>query len=63
MSCPYSAEEREKWDGVTNPIRPACSKCTECDCEHWAGNCVGCDHKGSSADCLWPYFEDDCAPD
>ncbi len=32
--CPYSEEELQKWDSVSNPMGEACSDCTEYDCEH-----------------------------
>ena len=35
MSCPYSEEELEKWDGVSNPMGQACNNCYKCECEHW----------------------------
>lgn len=34
MGCPYSDEELQKWDSVTNPMGPACSDCEDYDCEH-----------------------------
>jgi len=43
MSCPYSDEELQKWDGVSNPMGPECSRCYNCECEHWAGDCFECD--------------------
>ena len=42
MGCPYSDEELEKWDSVCNPMGPACSECNDCECDHWAGTCEGC---------------------
>jgi hypothetical protein len=39
MSCPYSDEELQKWDSVTNPMGDACYTCQDCHCEHWAGTC------------------------
>lgn len=38
MSCPYSEEELQKWDGVSNPMGKPCQSCYQCDCEHW-GDC------------------------
>jgi hypothetical protein len=34
MSCPYSHEELEYWDGVCNPMGPECYECEDYDCEH-----------------------------
>ncbi len=45
-SCPYSDEELEKWDSVTNPLGDACHVCDNCYCEHWSGtehSCIGGD--------------------
>ncbi len=63
MSCPYSDEELQKWDSVCNPMGPACRDCDECECEHWASSCSDCEHMGSRDNCLYQYYEDDCAPD
>ena len=40
MSCRWSDEELEYWDGVTNPMGMECNECAEWDCEH---NC-NCDN-------------------
>ena len=32
--CPYSDEELEYWDGVSNPMGSECNDCEEYDCEH-----------------------------
>lgn len=37
MSCPYSDEELDYWDGVCNPMGDACYECGEWECEHYAG--------------------------
>jgi hypothetical protein len=34
MSCPYSDEELQEWDGVTNPMGAPCYSCEDWDCEH-----------------------------
>lgn len=34
MSCPYSSEELDLWDGVCNPMGDACDECGEFECEH-----------------------------
>ena len=34
MSCPYSSEELDYWDGVNNPMGKACYECEEWECEH-----------------------------
>lgn len=39
MSCPYSDEELQEWDGVANPMGQACRECYECTCEHYDGDC------------------------
>ena len=33
-ACPYSEEELEKWDSVSNPMGRACLGCENYDCEH-----------------------------
>ena len=43
MGCPYSEEELIKWDSVMNPMGEACYTCTDCDCDHWVGDCEKCD--------------------
>jgi hypothetical protein len=34
MSCPYSDEELQYWDGVTNAMGKECDSCEDFDCEH-----------------------------
>lgn len=34
MSCPYSDEELDYWDGVYNPMGRACYTCEWYECEH-----------------------------
>ena len=34
MSCPYSDEKLEYWDGVSNPMGQACYSCEDWECEH-----------------------------
>ena len=34
MNCPYSSEELDHWDGVSNPMGEACNECGEWECEH-----------------------------
>ena len=34
MSCPYSDEELEYWDSVSNPMGDECYTCEDWDCEH-----------------------------
>ena len=33
-SCPYSDEELDYWDGVSNPMGDACNDCLNYECEH-----------------------------
>lgn len=39
MSCPYSDEQLDYWDGVSNPMGKACYECEEWDCEHNPNSC------------------------
>lgn len=32
--CPYSDEELQFWDSVSNPMGDACDDCDDYDCEH-----------------------------
>jgi len=34
MGCPYTDEQLQFWDGVTNPMGEACHDCEDYDCEH-----------------------------
>lgn len=34
MSCPFSIEELEYFDGVVNPMGEACNDCEDFECEH-----------------------------
>jgi len=34
MSCPYSEEDLDYWDGVANPMGEACNDCQDYDCDH-----------------------------
>jgi hypothetical protein len=34
MNCPYSDEELEYWDSVTNPMGKECESCDDFECEH-----------------------------
>lgn len=34
MRCPWSDEELEYWDGVSNPMGSECNECEVWDCEH-----------------------------
>ena len=34
MGCPYSSEELDYWDGVSNPMGDSCTDCEEYNCEH-----------------------------
>ena len=34
MSCLYSDEEHDYWDGCTNPMGAECDECGEWECEH-----------------------------
>lgn len=34
MSCPYTDDELEYFDGVSNPMGDACRDCDNFECEH-----------------------------
>lgn len=34
MSCPYTDEELEIWDSVTNPMGQPCYRCDDYGCVH-----------------------------
>ena len=34
MSCPYSDEDLERFDSVSNPMGKECYTCEDFDCEH-----------------------------
>ncbi len=38
MSCPYSEQDLELWDGVYNPMGDACDECENYECEHNLGD-------------------------
>jgi len=52
--CPYSEEDLQEWDSVANPMGDACYTCNECECEHWAGSCVGCEMYWKWGECGGP---------
>jgi hypothetical protein len=55
MGCPYSEEELQKYDSVNNPIGEVCDFCDDCDCDHWSGDCKGCEKFEKWPDCGGPY--------
>lgn len=63
MSCPYSDEELQEWDSVCNPMGDACSMCQDCDCDHWAGSCEGCEPSEKWLDCGGPWARDAYPPE
>jgi len=58
LRCPYSEEELQEWDSVCNPMGDACFTCEDCDCDHWAGDCEGCDRTEKWAECGGPWRPD-----
>lgn len=67
MSCPYSDDDLEMFDGVSNPMGSACYECADFDCEHNANindpdgqitddDCLGC---GQCPDCIRLCIEND----
>jgi len=57
--CPYSDEELQEWDSVTNPMGSACDDCPNLDCEHNPN--PGTDYDGPDLDS--DYVQDDSYPE